>query len=111
MKRAVDVFEFEQGSARSPMVERVWETRSVPEASFISVAVSHWEMVITRQDGVARLTVLGPETKATTAAIPEDAEFFGIQFSLGTFMPRLAARGARRRRRDPAGGDQDLGPA
>jgi hypothetical protein len=89
MKRAVDVFEFEQDSARSPMVERVWQTRSVPEESFISVAVSNWEMVITRQDGLARLTVLGPETTATTAPIPEDAEFFGIRFSLGTFMPRL----------------------
>ena len=89
MKRAVDVFEFEQDSARSPMVERVWQTRSVPEESFISVAASNWEMVITRQDGVAWLTVLGPATKATTAPIPEDAEFFGIRFSLGTFMPRL----------------------
>jgi hypothetical protein len=89
MKRAVDVFEFEQDSARSPMVERVWQTRSVPEESFISVAASNWEMVITRQDSVAWLTVLGPATKATTAPIPEDAEFFGIRFSLGTFMPRL----------------------
>jgi Helix-turn-helix domain len=89
MKRAVDVFEFEQDSARSPLVERVWQTRSVPEESFISVAASNWEMVITRQDSVAWLTVLGPATKATTAPIPEDAEFFGIRFSLGTFMPRL----------------------
>jgi|SRR5579875_2717819 len=89
MRRAVDVFEFEAGSARSPLVERVWQTRSAPEDSFISVAVSHWEMVVTRQDGRAQLTVLGPETRATTASIPEDAEFFGIQFSLGTFMPML----------------------
>ena len=31
----------------------------------------------------------GPETKATTADIPADAEFFGIQFKLGAFMPGL----------------------
>ena len=31
----------------------------------------------------------GPETKATTAPVPGEAEFFGIQFSLGTFMPGL----------------------
>jgi hypothetical protein len=33
--------------------------------------------------------VRGPETKATTVPIPQEAEFFGIQFSLGTFMPGL----------------------
>lgn len=89
MKPAVELFAFERQSSRSPMIEQTWQTRSVPEESFISVAVSHWEMVVTRQRGTARLTVRGPETKATPASIPEDAEFFGIQFSLGTFMPGL----------------------
>jgi AraC-like DNA-binding protein len=89
MKRAVGLFTFERRSSRSAMIEQTWQTRSEPEESFISVAVSHWEMVVTRQRGTARLTVRGPETKATTSPIPEDAEFFGIQFSLGTFMPGL----------------------
>jgi AraC-like DNA-binding protein len=89
MRRAMDLFEFESASARSPLVERVWQTQSVPEESFIAVAVSQWEMVVTRQHGRAALTVLGPSTRATTAPIPEDAEFFGIQFSIGTFMPTL----------------------
>jgi Helix-turn-helix domain len=90
MKPAAGLFTFERRASRSPMIERVWLTRSVPEEFFISVAVSHWEMVVTRQQGTARLTVRGPETKATPAVIPEDAEFFGIQFSLGTFMPGLS---------------------
>jgi AraC-like DNA-binding protein len=89
MKRAAELFTFELRSSRSPMIEQTWQTHSEPEPSFISVAVSHWEMVVTRQRGAARLTVRGPETKATTAPIPGDAEFFGIQFSLGTFMPGL----------------------
>lgn len=89
MRRAVDVFEFETASARSPLVEQVWRTRSVSEDSFIAVAASHWEMVVTRQDGRADLTVLGPATRATAAPIPEDAEFLGIHFSVGTFMPVL----------------------
>jgi hypothetical protein len=67
----------------------MWQTRSEPEDSFISVAACHWEMVVTRHRGVARLTVRGPETKATTMPIPQDAVFFGIEFSLGTFMPSL----------------------
>src|SRR5215470_3347444 len=89
MKRAVELFTFERRSSRSPMIEQTWQTRSEPEESFISVAASPLEMVVTRQWGTAQLTVRGPETKATTSPIPQDAEFFGIQFSLGTFMPGL----------------------
>ena len=89
MKRAVELFTFERQSPHSPMIEQTWQTSSEPAESFISVAVSHWEMVVTRQRGTARLTVRGPETRASVAPIPGDAEFFGIQFSLGTFMPGL----------------------
>ncbi|HSK96416.1 MAG TPA: helix-turn-helix domain-containing protein [Euzebyales bacterium] len=89
MKPAVELFTLERRSARSPFVEETWRARSAPEESFISVAASHWEMVVTRQRGAARLTVRGPETRATAVPIPEDAEFFGIQFTLGTFMTSL----------------------
>jgi Helix-turn-helix domain len=89
MKRAVELFALEARSSRSPLVEKTWQTRSKPEKTFISVAATHWEMVVTRQRGSARLTVRGPETRATTVPIPQDAEFFGIQFSVGTFMPGL----------------------
>ena len=89
MKRAVDLFTLERRWSFSPFVEETWWTRSAPEASFISVAASHWEMVVTRRCGTAGLTVRGPETEATIVPIPEDAEFFGIQFRLGTFMPSL----------------------
>jgi hypothetical protein len=47
---------------------------------------------VTRQKGRTYLTVRGPETKAIPAPIPEDAEFFGIAFKLGTFMPHMPAR-------------------
>jgi hypothetical protein len=89
MKRAVELFTLEARSSRSPLVEETWQTRSTPEEAFISVAATHWEMVVTQQPGAARLTVRGPETSATTVPIPKDAGFFGIQFSVGTFMPRL----------------------
>jgi hypothetical protein len=89
MRRADEVFEFEQRATRSPMVEQVWQTRSGADDRFISAAVSHWEMVVTRLADTNEVVVRGPETRATAAAIPPDATFFGIQFSLGTFMPRL----------------------
>jgi Helix-turn-helix domain len=89
MKRAVELFALEARASRSPLVEQTWQARSEPDESFISVAATHWELVVTRQRGVGRLTVRGPETRATTVPIPQDAEFFGIEFSPGTFMPDL----------------------
>jgi AraC-like DNA-binding protein len=88
-ERAARLFRFEESWPDSPFVHKVWRTRSEPAETFISVADSHWEMVVTRQRGKTSLTVLGPETRASTAPIPEDAEFFGIRFRLGAFIPTL----------------------
>jgi hypothetical protein len=92
MKRADELFTFEGRPSRSRMVEETWQTRSEPEVgeTFLSVAVSHWEMVVTRQPGRAWVSLRGPETRATPAPIPQEAEFFGVVFSHGTFMPGLA---------------------
>jgi AraC-like DNA-binding protein len=49
-------------------------------------------MVVTRHEGRATLTVRGPETRATPAYGPANAEFFGIQFKAGAFMPNLPAK-------------------
>jgi AraC-like DNA-binding protein len=38
------------------------------------------------------ITARGPETKASEADFPADAEFFGITFKLGTFMLHLPLR-------------------
>ena len=90
MKRAVELFAFEKRSSISPLVTGTWATRSDELVeSFISVAVTQWEIVVTRQEAETWVTLRGPETKASTAPVPKDAEFFGITFSLGTFMPDL----------------------
>jgi AraC-like DNA-binding protein len=46
-------------------------------------------MVVTKRNGRTSLTVRGPETRATIVPIPEDAEFFGMEFRVGTCMPSL----------------------
>jgi hypothetical protein len=89
MKRASELFRFERRSSRSPLIEQTWQTQSESDEAFISGAVSHWEIVVTRQEGTVWLTVRGPESKASAAPIPLHAEFFGIVFSHGTFMPGL----------------------
>jgi hypothetical protein len=80
---------FDEKSANSSFVEMIWHTHSERVGTFTSVAVSNWEMVITTLDGKTMITARGPETKASEADVPADAEFFGITFKLGTFMPHL----------------------
>lgn len=82
-------FTFEGRTAESSFVDAIWRTQSEGSGSFISVAESHWGMVITKQLDKMFLTVRGPETIAIPAPVPEDAEFFGINFKLGVYMPHL----------------------
>jgi hypothetical protein len=79
-------------SLESPFIQSVYQARSVGGGSFMSTAVSNWEMVITKQKGSIILSIRGPETKASPSPIPRDAEFLGIIFKHGTFMPPLPVR-------------------
>lgn len=82
-------FIFDERPSNSPFVEKIWWTQSEQPGSFISQAASQWEMVVTKYQGKTTFTVRGPETKATPADCPPDAEFFGIVFKLGAFMPHF----------------------
>jgi hypothetical protein len=92
-KRALELFEIDRRSSNSALIESTWSTASRSEGAMTSVAVCHWEIVVTRQEDRCWLSVQGPETRATTASVPTDAEFFGIQFTHGTFMPGIAPGG------------------
>jgi AraC-like DNA-binding protein len=86
------VIDIDTRPSDSPFVEAIYRTRSLGGGSFMSIAASQWEMVITKQRGKATLSLRGPETKASPAPIPEDAEFLGIIFKHGTYMPHLPAK-------------------
>jgi AraC-like DNA-binding protein len=83
------LWSFEDRQPDSPYVERIWRTHSERAGTFISLALSHWQMCVWRHQGKTTVTVRGPETKATPTVVPADAEYLGIVFKLGTFMPRL----------------------
>lgn len=85
------IFTFDERPSESPFVERIWRAQSERAGSFLSVAASHWEMVVTRQYGKTMLTLRGPETKATPQNCSADGEWLGIRFKLGTVMPHLPA--------------------
>jgi AraC-like DNA-binding protein len=80
---------FDDRPSDSPFVERVWRCHSERAGTFLSVAASHSEMVVTRHRGRTFLTLRGPETKVTTEDCPAEGEWLGIRFKLGTFMPQL----------------------
>ncbi len=80
---------FEHRSSDSPLVEKVWRSRSERRGSFVSIAATNFEMAVTRLRGRTFLTLRGPEAKATIADCPAEGEWVGIRFRLGTFMPRL----------------------
>ncbi len=89
---------FDDRPSDSPFVERIWRCHSERAGTFLSIASSHWEMVVTRHQGKTTLTVRGPETKATTMDCPAKGEWIGIRFKLGTFLPQLPVSDLRDRR-------------
>jgi hypothetical protein len=92
-KRAAELFAIDEWGSDSEFVEKAWSTHSEPEAAFMSIAASRWHIVVTTQRDVTQLTLRGPETRATVTPIPAGVEFFGIVFSLGTFMPAVPLAG------------------
>lgn len=73
----------------SPFIERVWSCHSERAGTFLSVAACNWEMVVSRLEGQAMLTVRGPETRPSELPCPADGEWFAIRFKSGTFMPQF----------------------
>jgi AraC-like DNA-binding protein len=91
MEWATTIFPLENRVEPSEFVERIWRTRGVSEEAMISVAVPHWQIVVVKHwRRPASVFVRGPESKASIVPIPQAAEFIGIEFKLGTFMPALA---------------------
>jgi hypothetical protein len=75
--------------SESPDIERVWRSNSDAVSLMTSIATAHWTLVAWRAGRDWRVAVQGPETGATTAPVPPEAEFVGIRLSLGTTLERL----------------------
>ncbi len=85
------IFAVDERPSDSPFVERIWRASSENGGPFRSIAMSHWEMVVTMLNGRTTVTVRGPETKASSMRCPAGGEWLGIRFRLGTIMPDLPA--------------------
>lgn len=82
---------FAERLSDSPFVERIWRAHSEANVPFLSVAASHWEMVVSKYQDQITFTVRGPETKVTPLECPPGGEWLGIRFKLGAIMPHLPA--------------------
>jgi hypothetical protein len=80
---------FSDRPSDSPLIERVWSAHSERAGTFLSVAASTFEMVVSRHGGRTFLTLRGPETHATSCDLPPDGQWVGIRFARGAFMPAL----------------------
>jgi AraC-like DNA-binding protein len=86
------IFTLEDRPSDSPFVERIWCAQSERTGDLLSIAMSRWEMVVSRYQDKTYMTVRGPETQATSLPMTiVGTEFFGIRFKVGTVMPHLPA--------------------
>jgi AraC-like DNA-binding protein len=55
----------------------------------LSVAASNIEIVVSRVDGRAMVTIRGPETRPSEVPCPADGDWFAVRLKTGTFMPQF----------------------
>lgn len=86
-------FILEQRASDSTFVDTIWRAQCACPGSFLSGAATSWEMVVTSYQGKTTFTIRGPETTATLLHYHSvGAEWMGIRFRLGAFMPLLLPR-------------------
>ncbi|MGY1986757.1 helix-turn-helix domain-containing protein [Blastococcus sp. SYSU DS0669] len=72
----------------SPWISSVWTGGSTGVSQMTSVASETWGLVFWERDGVPYAAVTGPETRTSSAPVPEGASFVGIEFAVGTSLRR-----------------------
>jgi len=82
----------EERLSDAPFVDRVWRSEGERAGPFISMAEIECGLAVTKHGGKTTITLRGPATRATPAFCPPDAEFIGIQFTPGVFIPNLPAK-------------------
>jgi len=82
--------EVEHRPSASSYIERVWRSRSQDVAAhMLSVATPRVGLAFCYRRGESIAAVTGPELIASMVELPAEATFFGIDFTLGTFLPHL----------------------
>lgn len=68
---------FESRGSDLPWIASVWTARSEQVTEMTAIASETWGLVVWSQDDEPHAAVVGPETRASTAPVPQDATFIG----------------------------------
>lgn len=82
---------FDDRASDSAWIASVWTSTSSQVSRMTSVAGTSWGLVFWQHRGRYHAGVTGPETAATIAPVPKPAEFFGIEFAIGTSLRAVPA--------------------
>jgi hypothetical protein len=69
---------------------RVWAAECDRPTDFSSIASVTAGIGFVRIGGATSVHLRGPATKAATLSCPADAEYFGVDFRLGSYLPAFA---------------------
>lgn len=86
---------FEQRASDSPYIESITRGHTLTTDAPVRPAETSWHLVVVRQQGAARVVVVGPWTSAGHTFYTEGAELLWIKFRLGVWMPHLHTRRIR----------------
>ena len=77
---------FEVRHSDAPLIDCVWRCDSADGGDLVSVASSHWHLVVSTTDGRTEVSVHGPETVAVRGPMPPGSSWLGIRFGLGVTL-------------------------
>ena len=77
---------FETRTSDSRWISTVWTCRSEDVTSMTSVASETWGLVFWQEEGTPQAAIVGPESSTAVAPVPREADFVGVQFSVGTSL-------------------------
>ena len=93
------IFEEKSRPSDSPIIEKVWYSRSETRFRFLSYSEARSEIVIVKDRfGKISTFLRGPETTPTTAYVEPGVECLGLQLRLGAYVPSRLPRDLSDRR-------------
>lgn len=93
------MFEEKWRPADSPLVEKIWYSRSETSFFFLSYSEARSEIVFVKNRGGRVAAFLrGPETMPSRAQVESGAECLGLQLRLGVYVPSSLPRDLSNRR-------------
>jgi AraC-like DNA-binding protein len=80
---------YEERPSDSPVVERIWHTRSDKDDACIAIADGRWDMMFLSFEGETKVLITGPQISAIAIPHLAGSEWLGIRFRVGVTIPEI----------------------